>query len=621
MRRSLHVTLALLLGACGGGTSGPSTPAPPPPPPPPVAGIAVSPDNVTLVPQETISLTATPRDASGIALSGRVIAWLSTVPAVASVDASGLVTAVASGVTNVTATTEGKVGSATVTVRDGGFIGPSGGQAVTAAGNVTVLVPAGALSTSSALTITAVSNPQPDPKLVAGSAYEFGPVGTTFNQAVTIRIKYDAGSLTPGANQALLRLAKLTGPAWVVLPGSSVDLASKTVTGQTTSFSTYGILETPVPVAAVDVSPGSGSMVAGTTLQLVATPRDAAGGALIRAVTWLSSNPSIATVSTTGLVTGLSTGGPVTITATSEGQSGSAQVTVLAPITSVTLVGALRTKVGDLYPYAATLRLADGTIVSRPITWGVLEANKANITSNGVLTPLQTGTITITARVDGVVWQGTTTGYDWQDLSSGGAIRAALEADVLVTNKYGTSAYPTLVISCTTSGYFFLYVMIPNAVTANGIIAYSFDNGTPISATWQELSPDFDSLWHPGPSGTTKAFALLVGSVRLFGFGFGEYNFGGLGIARATIFRVTGLSPRLTPILAGCPSNFPSPTVAGGDDAIIAAQRLGELRKQVQLPEAKARQRVGPSPSITGGLRNPRVRPDSQAAVRQPQRP
>ena len=68
----------------------------------------------------------------------------------------------------------------------------------------------------------------------------------------------------------------------------------------------------------------------GATVQLTATLRDAAGNVLTgRAVAWSSSNTSTATVSGTGLVTGVAAG-PATITATSETKSGAAVVTVTA---------------------------------------------------------------------------------------------------------------------------------------------------------------------------------------------------------------------------------------------------------------------------------------------------
>ena len=64
-------------------------------------------------------------------------------------------------------------------------------------------------------------------------------------------------------------------------------------------------------------------------MQLSAALKDDQGNVLTgRAVLWSESGPARASVSNTGLVTGLAPGGPVTIVATSEGRSGNAQVTV-----------------------------------------------------------------------------------------------------------------------------------------------------------------------------------------------------------------------------------------------------------------------------------------------------
>src|SRR5207249_1514584 len=89
----------------------------------------------------------------------------------------------------------------------------------------------------------------------------------------------------------------------------------------------------------VTVSPASVSVLQGQTVQLTATPRDANGNPLTgRVITWQSSNSAIASVNGSGLVTGVGRGGPVTMTATSEGQSGTASVTVtVAPVAAVTV--------------------------------------------------------------------------------------------------------------------------------------------------------------------------------------------------------------------------------------------------------------------------------------------
>jgi len=69
------------------------------------------------------------------------------------------------------------------------------------------------------------------------------------------------------------------------------------------------------------------------TLQLAATLRDADSNALVgRPVTWTSGNPKVATVSATGLVTGVAAD-TATIIAASEGIKGSAAITVVIDIT------------------------------------------------------------------------------------------------------------------------------------------------------------------------------------------------------------------------------------------------------------------------------------------------
>jgi Bacterial Ig-like domain (group 2)/Calcineurin-like phosphoesterase len=82
----------------------------------PVASVTVSPATVSLQPGQTQQLTATPKDASGNALSGRVVTWASGNTAAATVSGSGLVSGVAAGSASITATSEGKSGSASVTV-------------------------------------------------------------------------------------------------------------------------------------------------------------------------------------------------------------------------------------------------------------------------------------------------------------------------------------------------------------------------------------------------------------------------------------------------------------------------------------------------------------------------
>ena len=98
--------------SCGGGSE--ATPPPPPPPTVAVASVSVAPDSSDLTLGETVQLTATTKDAAGSALSGRTVAWTTSDPSVATISSGGLVTSLAKGRVALTATSEGKSGSAIV---------------------------------------------------------------------------------------------------------------------------------------------------------------------------------------------------------------------------------------------------------------------------------------------------------------------------------------------------------------------------------------------------------------------------------------------------------------------------------------------------------------------------
>jgi uncharacterized protein YjdB len=152
--------------------------------------------------------------------------------------------------------------------------------------------------------------------------------------------------------------------------GIAIGLA--TITAATDGKSgTAMVTVTSMPVASVEVLPASSSVLIGSTVQLTATPKDAAGDPLAgRAVAWTTSDSTRARVSSSGLVTGRAAGA-ATITATSEGRSGSATVSVtqvpvatveVSPTSATLVVGASR-------QLTATPKDANGTPLSRPVSW------------------------------------------------------------------------------------------------------------------------------------------------------------------------------------------------------------------------------------------------------------
>lgn len=84
--------------------------------------VAVSPPIATVTEGQSVQLTATPQDPSGNPLSGRVVTWTTSDAAVATVSGSGLVNARAAGVATITAISDGRSGSALVSVTPDGKV-------------------------------------------------------------------------------------------------------------------------------------------------------------------------------------------------------------------------------------------------------------------------------------------------------------------------------------------------------------------------------------------------------------------------------------------------------------------------------------------------------------------
>lgn len=188
---SALLILGYSLAACGGGSSEP---------PPAVASVEVTPAETSRQVGENVQLSATVKDVDGNILSGHSVSWSSSASTVASVSASGLVTAHALGQALITAASGSRSGVATINV-------------------------------------------------------------------------------------------------------------------------------VPEPIASITVAPTNDTVLVDETVQLTPTMRDANNNVVNRQVNWTSNASTIATVSTSGLVTGVSDG-TATITATVDGRSASATIRV-----------------------------------------------------------------------------------------------------------------------------------------------------------------------------------------------------------------------------------------------------------------------------------------------------
>ncbi|MEQ1855285.1 MAG: Ig-like domain-containing protein [Longimicrobiales bacterium] len=159
----------------------------------------------------------------------------------------------------------------------------------------------------------------------------------------------------------------------------------------------------PAEVADILIAPDPATVRVGETITLQATPKDQSGNTLNgRDVTWTSVNASIASVSTTGLVTGVSEG-TADVSAVVDGTVETLAVTVSpARIVSVDvrpLVG--QVLVGATLQMTATPKGPGGIpLPGRVVQWSTLHPTIATVTPSGLVTGLAGGTFTVVATVE-----------------------------------------------------------------------------------------------------------------------------------------------------------------------------------------------------------------------------
>lgn len=150
------------------------------------------------------------------------------------------------------------------------------------------------------------------------------------------------------------------------------------------------------PARVVVVSPASVSLGAGETRTLAAQVTIEAG--MSTTVTWRSSDPAVAMISQSGMVTGVSQGS-TTITAVSLADTtrrGSATVSVVPIVRDLDLSPtALSMFLADSRPLQATLSADPGA--SQAIIWRTSNASVASVSEEGMVTANAVGTAIITA--------------------------------------------------------------------------------------------------------------------------------------------------------------------------------------------------------------------------------
>ncbi|MFQ5551274.1 MAG: Ig domain-containing protein, partial [Gemmatimonadales bacterium] len=194
---------------------------------------------------------------------------------------------------------------------------------------------------------------------------------------------------------------------------TAIDNGSATVTASISDVSAVAAVNVAQVVSAVSVAPSSSTLgTVGETVQLSATASDANGSAIAgKTATWTSSDDAVATVSVSGLVTAGSEGS-ATITATVDGVTGTAVITVDLSVASVSVTPTSTelTALGDQVQLSAAALDASGDPVGdASFTWSSSDDAIATVDQSGLVTGVSNGTATITATTGSVSGSATVT--------------------------------------------------------------------------------------------------------------------------------------------------------------------------------------------------------------------
>jgi len=271
--RAAALAALFLAIACAGGPTEPSTP---------VARVDVSGapiENVLLV-GATAQLTAVARDAGGAALDRRVT-WISSDAGIATVSATGLVTAISSGVVGIAAEAGGETGAVGIAVRVAVTVPAASAPApVTTAllnNTLSLRIPPGAASVPS-LTVGRALIVTDDTRILTATAFAIGPTATTFTAPVIAEVSVNLATI-PAAKRAGLRLFRVSATGDLEgIAGGSVDLGRSVVIAPLASTGTYVVLVPGDPSILQDAEGNSRRVPVGTAVPGIGViARDAAG--------------------------------------------------------------------------------------------------------------------------------------------------------------------------------------------------------------------------------------------------------------------------------------------------------------------------------------------------------
>ncbi len=336
-----------------------------------VASITVTPASTSISTGSTQQYTATATytdDTTQNVTSS--VTWSSSTTTVATITATGLAAGVTAGTTTIGAALNSVSGSTTLTVT----------------------TPSGPNPTLSSIVVVPTSS-----RAAAGTSVEFYALGVFSNGSV----QNISSTVTWSSSNSAIASVSTSGVATGIVPGTAtIQATSASLQSSATLVVSSAIL------TSVAISPSGSSFAVGAAQQLTVTGTFSDGTTqnLNASATWASLANSVATVSTSGVVTGVSSG-TAQITATVDGNTASTTVT----ITQATLV--------SLYVYPSHFNFANGTTqqfviiglysddsmhdVTGSATYVSSNPSVISVSTSGLVTAVSTGSTTITITFDG----------------------------------------------------------------------------------------------------------------------------------------------------------------------------------------------------------------------------
>ncbi|MFZ6744059.1 beta strand repeat-containing protein [Undibacterium sp. JH2W] len=424
-----------------------------------LVSIALTPANPGLQIGTTQQLTVTAKYTDGS--SGNVTSnssFFSATPAVATVStiaaSNGLVTALATGSSIMTATYNGLSATTTVNVSSAVLLSitvtpPNVNLAVgstqqfNASGNyadgTTANITSGVIWTTSPPLISTILSNGMATGVATGTSLVTATLGSKFGSAsLTIipAITLNSLAITPltanvaaGSTQAFSAIGTYSDGSNVVLTNSvswssantavatilssgiatgvSAGTSSISATSGTKTVSANLTVSSGAALTSIAVTPASANIAVGSTQNLVATGSysDGSSANITNSVTWSSGVNAIASVNASGVVNAASVG-TTPVVAILGSKSGSATLNVLpaATLNSITVTPATPTiAVNAAQGFVATGSYSDGSNVniSNVVTWASGNQAVATVSATGVANGLSSGAAAITASFSG----------------------------------------------------------------------------------------------------------------------------------------------------------------------------------------------------------------------------